>query len=91
MSDIHDNNSWTTVLPGHWGYGYRYGSPSWSDYRKAFATRTPPSPKNFQAYINCTGPQHWQVYVHGEHKATAEDWEEAKALAALLVGTKEME
>ena len=89
MSDIHDNNAWTKVLPGHWGYGSRYLG-GWTDPRATFGF-TPPSPKNFQAYINCTGPQHWQVYVHGEHKATAEDWEEAKALSALLVGTKEME
>jgi hypothetical protein len=62
----------------------------WSDPRTSFGSSRP-SPLHFQAYINCTGPQHWQVYVHGEHNATAEDWEEAKALAALLVGTKEME
>lgn len=89
MSDIHDNNAWTKVLPGHWGYGSRLGM-GWSDYRGAFASPTP-SPSHFQAYICCTGPQHWQVYIHGIHNATAEDWEEAKALSALLVGTKEME
>lgn len=91
MNDIHDNNAWTKVLPGHWGYGSRYsGSVGWSDYRGGFGFSRP-APEAFQAYIYCTGPQHWQVYVHGEHNATAEDWEEAKALAALLVGTKEME
>lgn len=90
MSDIHDNNAWTKVLPGHWGYGSR-NLGGWTDPRMAFNFGPHPLPDHFQAYINCTGPQHWQVYVHGEHKATAEDWEEAKALAALLVGTKEME
>lgn len=90
MSDIHNDNDWMKTGPGHWGYTQRggYFAASWSDYRGGVSA-LPADPRHFAAFVACTGERRWQVYVHGVHTAAVESWNEAKELAALLLGAQE--
>ena len=92
MSDILDDNSWVRKHGEGYGYGSRYDF-GWSDPRASFGV-TPSANylmSSYRAFIKCTGPQQWPVFIRGEYVATAEDWNEAKALAALLLNVKEHE
>lgn len=85
MSDIHNDNDWTKMGPGHWGYGSRGGYY----FSRGSVSQLPPHPMHFAAFVACTGESRWQVYVHGVHTAAVESWNEAKELAALLLGAQE--
>ena len=93
MGDIFDNNSWVkSPAGGGWGYGSRYEF-GWTDPRASFGVTQAGHyiRSNYRAFIECTGPERWQVFIRGEYVATAEAWDEAKALAALLLNVKEQE
>lgn len=90
MSDIHDDNAWTKIGVGSWGFGSRY-SVSWSDPRVTFSTRPYPDVRDVAAAISCVGPDAWVIYIKGEHRAQVESWNEAKSVAALLLNAKETE
>jgi len=88
MSDMQDNNAWTKIGTGCWGYGARY-SFGWSDPRVAFSTRPYPDIRDVGAAISCVGPDAWVIYIRGEHRAQVESWDEAKSVAALLYNVEE--
>ena len=90
MSDIHNDNDWTKMGPGHWGYGSRGGYHTvGGGFFRAGVSPLPVEPRHFAAFVACTGESRWQVYVHGVHTAAVESWNEAKELAALLLGAQE--
>ena len=87
--DIHDNHSWFKMGNACWGYGSRY-TFGYSDPRAAFGFHTD-GLSNVLAAISCVGPSAWVIYIHGEHRAQVESWDEAKSIAAVLLNSKEME
>lgn len=88
MSDIHDDNYWFKMGNACWGFGSRYHF-GYSDPR-SFG-RLPGSVSGVLAAISCVGPDAWVIYIHGEHRAQVESWDEAKSIAAVLLNSKEME
>ena len=86
--DIHDDNAWVKIGDACWGFGSRY-SYGYSDHRASFGLY--PSYRNSAAAISCVGQNAWVIYIHGEHRAQVESWDEAKSIAAVLLNSKEME
>ncbi len=89
IPNIHDDNAWTKIGIGCWGFGSRYHF-GYSDYR-AMSGLHPGRLSDVLAAIACVGPDAWVIYIHGEHRAQVESWDEAKSIAAVLLNSKEME
>ena len=89
IPNIHDDNAWTKRGIGCWGFGSRYHF-GYSDYR-AMSGLHPGRLSDVLAAISCVGPDAWVIYIHGEHRAQVESWDEAKSIAAVLLNSKEME
>ncbi len=89
IPNIHDDNAWTKIGIGCWGFGSRYHF-GYSDSR-ALSELHPGRFSDVLSAIACVVPDAWVIYIHGEHRAQVESWDEAKSIAAVLLNSKEME
>lgn len=89
IPNIHDDNYWFKMGNACWGFGSRYQF-GWTDPRSTFGLH-PGRLSDVLAAISCVGPDAWVIYIHGEHRAQVESWDEAKSIAAVLLNSKEME
>jgi hypothetical protein len=80
--DIHDDLSWGKISNACWGFGARRVDPRLPSFSGVH---------DVLAAISCVGQNAWVIYIHGEHRAQVESWDEAKSIAAVLLNSKEME
>lgn len=88
-ADIHDDNAWFKMGKACWGFGSRY-TFGYTDPQAMFGFHTDRL-SDVLAAISCVGQNAWVIYIHGEHRAQVESWDEAKSIAAVLLNSKEME
>lgn len=86
--DVNNDHAWQIVCRGQWGYGSRYGAVR-SSLLPHYDIDSSAVRQAFAAYIKCTGPNTWVLYIRGAVAGELESWEEAKGLAAVLLGAQE--